>query len=224
MRNYTDEIQPSGGQSRQIDIYVDGCWLTRGKQNPVEKGGWGAVVTESRGGEEMLRWLPSDRLPEEANGSGAAEWLAALGGLKAVMENESRQPDRSPARIVLHTDQISMSNDIKRLIADPDKPANTPVQRWQRELAGLVEQSGATIEYTKAHKQNEKVPFRESKCMDVAHELASLEAYQARLEAQGHLSFGMDKLSYEGAQNFFASQRQKIWNLTKDLDFSERQR
>lgn len=170
----------------RIDIYVDGCTLGKGRVNPYVAGGWGAVVVESRAGEIASCWRASGQIAQ--SNSRYAENIAALHGLKAASARlESLSGENKNLKIVLHTDQIDMKSSVETII-ESRKPHDPNRPPWLHDLAALAEKTGANIDFTRASKSYKgRFPPPETKFMDVAHDLASIAAYEERLQEQGYL-------------------------------------
>lgn len=178
--SFLDEVTPPPPD--RIDIYVDGCALVVGKFNSAAPAGWGAVVVETTNGEVTSRWRASDSL--ESVSSADAEVAAALGGMHAVHQRISslRHCDTMP-KIVLHTDQADLPVAVRGALTPLSGDGES--SSAMRQLACLIDQTGAEIEYTKATKTTRDTPTTDSQLMDVAHDMASIAAWGKRLELQG---------------------------------------
>ena len=69
---------------QRIDIYADGSWLFKGKYNPAEAGGWGALVVETYANGKTESWTPSGPAATGISNSSAIEIQAAVQALQAV--------------------------------------------------------------------------------------------------------------------------------------------
>lgn len=193
----------------RIDIYVDGCWLRKGNLNPKTAGGWGAVVVESRDGEDPVRWHASGSVPKEVTHSEDAELVAVLRGLEAVQVWQSQRAD-GPAnpKIILHTDQKYLEN--------PPQKNITPLLK---KIISLRNTMAVEIQYTKAAK-GPNGQTEDGKLMEMAHHLASAEANGARLLAQDYIGLPSIRAQYTGehAQKYIKSLRDRGWKEPSERD------
>lgn len=192
---YLDEAY--GQRPQRIDVFVDGSWLSKGKSNTVEAGGWGAVVMESYN-DHVQAWSPSGPTPEQVSNSAGAEIQSAISGLKAVQTREDyRYGEGRLPRIVLHTDQVDWLPYFAALRKNPDMPAKSnKTGPLLLELGKMVIDMGVTVEYTSHNKASgSRGKATDDAMMAVPHDLASQEAWKTRLLKQGRLHFGPDSLA-----------------------------
>ena len=185
----------------KIDVFVDGSWLFKGKLNPSQAGGWGAVVIETykNGAEEI--WMPSGGTDETVHSSNGAEIFAAISGLRAVQIREEHRAGEAKVKpiIVLHTDQDSWPKFVEKYRTDPNHGMKEGQSTPLRDMAQLLQELGATVEYkshNKATSRYAKGKPSDDIAMEIPHQLASRHAWRARMDNQdGVLHFGPDKIS-----------------------------
>lgn len=172
----------------RIDIYVDGSWLNRGKNNPAEAGGWGAVIVASEAGRIIKSWKYYGEAPKNGK-AGTVEATAALRGLEKTRDLLKEPGMVLPApKIFLHSDKIELKSLIEN--SNYTDPSIRKIGRLAREL-------DAEITATHASKTTKKTSFH-GQWMNCAHELASTGAYQARLEKQGYIGLAGSTKRREG--------------------------
>ncbi len=198
---------------QHIDVYVDGCWLNTGKSNPLETGGWGAVVVESENNEIQTRWHASGGLTETSRKTLDAEYTAVLRGIEAVKTRQEYRADGfAPTEIVIHTDQIDLAGIIEKTLSNKDAVISNPILK---RILPLIE-NNMRIEYTKASKGG-NIAGNTGDFMEMAHHLASAEAHQTRFIEQGFLGRpGIGKLPPEAAKDLISRLQKRGWNTEKE--------
>lgn len=181
----------------QIDVYVDGCWLYRGRsqkpQNPHEAGAWGAVVVARLEGEEIHRWHVSGVLKEwlgknrsSRENSHLAEIRAVRCGLEAVQSWLHRHDGPRPA-VTVHSDDHTVAEEVARWRNGTLSPEARNVDCIER-IANLLDAMSATLTLTKPSKHKPRQePTEANRCMDRAHELASAAAWRERFRTQEYI-------------------------------------
>lgn len=168
----------------KIDIYVDGSWLTRGKRNPIETGGWGAVVVETYPDHEVA-WSPSGPTSRRVASSYDAEYEGAYCALLAVQERECRRPagageNGRPPKITLHSDVNLPDRSSKRSGADENSNG------LQGELRALLQRMDVSVVWSRHDKSGKKTGNGNYPPeMAEAHNLASKAAWARRMKLQG---------------------------------------
>lgn len=163
----------------RIDIFVDGSWLSRGRLNPVEAGGWGALVVETYAGGGTSSWTPAGVTPEHVSSSNGAEIHAAVAALEAVRLREEHRPGKGPPpQLVLHTDQKCWTPYIDRV-----RQSGSGGREDMDRLARLLIAMGATVEYARHDKSGHARSGGDPR-MAVPHAFASRQAWKARLTKQ----------------------------------------
>lgn len=176
----------------RIDIYVDGSWLYKGKQNPAEAGGWGCVVVETLASGSIQTWTPSGPTPPEVTSSSGAEISAAIHALTAVKLREEQRPGNQPMpQVVLHTDQVGWKKTIENYRADP----GCSIKDELKTLARLTIALDAQLAYASHNKGSSQDKATDSAYMELPHDLASHEAWRQRVEKQnGKLGLGPNEI------------------------------
>ena len=165
----------------KIDIYVDGSWLTPGKNNPAVAGGWGAVIVVHGETGTTTRFMGSS-VPSNISDSNGAELLGILNVLKDVRRHELR--GGKSADITLYTDQKTLVTHIDTLKAKKEVQIADQNREQFRDIEDIVAKMGVTLVYEKDPKHRTPAGGEESK-MSMAHQVASEMAWTARLEKQG---------------------------------------
>lgn len=181
--------KPLSGKAGRIDIYVDGSWLSKGQKNPVETGGWGAIIVDSYHPDHP-RYL-SGPVSETAKSAADAENEAILNALESVQLDEYSRTDR-PMTICLHTDQID------HVRGRGNASSNGIVSK----IRGLADSMGVRMTYTSDPKlaakggRDKPLATRDQTYMSGAHELARYAAWTSRLDKQGYIF--QDNVRIEG--------------------------
>lgn len=201
----------------RIDIYADGSWLFKGKLNPAEAGGWGAVVVEAYPSGRDEAWMPSGATSPAVTSSNGAEIEAAINALKAVKIHEEHRPTEGKLPpIVLHTDQQSWASYLATYKKDPEKAKDGTL----KELAQLATEMNVEIEYKSHNKGSGRGRESDSPYMDVPHQLASRASWRQRIEKQhGRLNFGPTVLEADSPED-----RDKLINRIFPVKMPPRER
>ena len=185
VQRYDDQEQKSAPE--KIDIYVDACYLQKGKNNPLQTGGWAAVVIETYAADRKETRIISSQTPEHIHSSGEAENYAIAEIVRQVKERQDHQemPPASPVKIVLHTDQKSLEGFVKNYRTNTHNENASIV--WQN-IAEMLLNIGATVQYVSHCKPGDGEKPTDNKVMDVVDGLAKQKASLARLEKQGAIT------------------------------------
>lgn len=166
---------------QQIDIFVDGSWLHKGQRNPVEVGGWGAVVVEHYSDHESS-WTPSNATSQTSKSSMDAEIEGAIGALQAVQERESHRLGTADAKpeVNLYTDvpdyigSILQKDSAKAIIL--------------KELFSQMDVTLKPAHHDKTGGTKRKQNADDRPEMATAHHLASKAAWEERIKRQGGMN------------------------------------
>jgi ribonuclease HI len=192
---------------RKIDIYADGAWLHRGKNNPVESGGIGAVIVE--GGAKRTISVSATGYPGYHK-TQMPEYEAMAVALGSVREKEWQEEPKP--EIILHTDQLSwvhMMNDRASEVGSgkiaikgiPDQLAET--------LLTLSDEMKVRFEFARSIKSSRGQDDSNAYARE-ADRLASNAAWQARLDRQGYIHLqGQGKLEGDMARQYMALRQER---------------
>jgi len=168
----------------KIDIYVKSSFLNRGKQNPSEAGGWGAVVViETRSGTKT-RFL-GGAAQADLSSNHDVQRLGILSALRDVRDNELKLWERPV--INLHTDQLLEVLHISA-VAKGRRPATTGLKRYLTEIEDIALEMKIQFVFEKnPNADAHGVPKGFSSYMSIADQLAKVMAWRSRLEKQGYV-------------------------------------
>ncbi len=163
----------------KIEVYVDGCWLVKGTKNPLETGGWGAVIVEHFPKGTKTEAL-AGKLPESAFGSRQAEILAVASALAAVEKKRSRASKK--CEVIIYTDQFN-------LVQKAANPIEGECATLCEKVSKIAQDYGVSIRYMQDPKGAAQGKAHERNYLSDAHDLARTMAWKSRLEDQGFVEF-----------------------------------
>lgn len=184
-KHFLDEIY--GKQPVQIDIFVDGSWVNKGKNNPKEAGGWAAHIVETYANGRTKAWTASGPSPEGVVDSRMAEQAAAIQGLQAVLQRQRYRAGGTLVPIVLYTDQERCPGQVAAIIKQKTYEQSATLLD---QLARLVEETGTEVRYAAYDKAGGRIPnphYRPE--MRIVDMLANHEAWVERLIRQKYIIF-----------------------------------